>query len=382
MHILVDENIPYAVEAFATLGTVSTFHGRKLSHSDLATTNILIVRSITAVNAQLLENTPVRFVGTATIGTDHVDLEYLKSRDIAFASAPGCNATSAAEYVISALTVLAQQQDFDLNTKTVGIVGCGNVGSRVKMKLQALGASCLVYDPPLQESDNSQDFVDIATLQQADIITLHVPLTTTGKYPTLNMINAEFLQALREDVILMNTARGDVVDEIALSYRLLACSNMRVVLDVWRNEPRINPWLLSRATLATPHIAGYSFDGKVRGTEMIYQAVCQFLKTSPKWHAQLPAAAIQRLSFSEQLEPQQAIATAILTNYDVRRDDAKLRLIAQQPYPANYFDQLRKTYPIRREFSSLAIQLPTLSSDLAARFRDLGFCLEQGHEGD
>lgn len=377
MHILVDENIPYGAEAFATLGTVSTFHGRHLSATDLATTDVLIVRSITPVNAQLLQNTPVRFVGTATIGTDHVDLEYLKSRDIAFASAPGCNATSAAEYVISALTILAQQQHFDLNKKTVGIVGCGNVGSRVKAKLQALGVACLVYDPPLQETDSSQDFVDIAALQHADIITLHVPLSTVGKYPTQNLVDAEFLSHLREEVILINTARGDVVDEIALSYRLLAYPKMQVVLDVWRDEPRINPWLLSRAGLATPHIAGYSFDGKVRGTEMIYQTVCQFLETSPKWQAQLPSAAIQQLGFSEQLEPQQAIATAILANYDVRRDDAQLRLITQHPHPTSYFDQLRKEYPIRREFSCLTIQLPTAKSDLAAQFRDLGFCVQQ-----
>lgn len=373
MHILVDENIPYAVEAFATLGTVNTFHGRHLSHTDLASTDILVVRSITSVNAQLLQNTPVRFVGTATIGTDHIDLEYLKSRDIVFASAPGCNATSAAEYVISALTVLAQQQGFDLNEKIVGIVGCGNVGSRVKTKLQALGVSCLIYDPPLQEADNSEDFVDIATLQHADIITLHVPLTTTGKYPTQNLVNAEFLRHLREDVILINTARGDVVDEIALSYRLLACPKMQVVLDVWRDEPQINPWLLARARLATPHIAGYSFDGKVRGTTMIYQAVCQFLATSPQWYAQLPPAALQQLVFSEQIEPRQALETAILSTYDVRRDDAKLRLQGQQSQPAHYFDQLRKMYPVRREFSSLTVQLPTTSAAVAAQFQALGF---------
>jgi erythronate-4-phosphate dehydrogenase len=373
MHILVDENIPYGVEAFATLGTVSTFHGRQLAHSDLVTTDLLIVRSITAVNASLLQNTSVKFVGTATIGTDHIDLEYLNHHNISFASAPGCNATSAAEYVVSALTILAQQQDFDLNKKIVGIIGCGNVGSRVRHKLQALGASCLVYDPPLQQIDNSQDFVDIATLQHADIITLHVPLTTSGKYPTQNLINAEFLSHLREDVILINTARGNVIDEIALSYRLLACPKMQVVLDVWRDEPRINPWLLARASLATPHIAGYSFDGKVRGTEMIYQAVCQFLNTQPQWQPQLPAAAIQLIGFSEQFEPEQALATAILSTYDVRRDDAKLRLMGQSSKPTHYFDQLRKNYPIRREFSSLTVQLPKIRAELAKPFETLGF---------
>lgn len=375
MHILVDENIPYGIEAFATLGAVNTFHGRHLTATDLATTEILIVRSITPVNAQLLQNTPVRFVGTATIGTDHVDLEYLKSRDIAFASAPGCNATSAAEYVVSALIVLAQQQGFNLGEKIIGIVGCGNVGSRVKTKLQALGISCLVYDPPLQEAEDSQDFVDIATLRHADIITLHVPLTTTGKHPTQHLVNSEFLRHLREDVILINTARGDVVDEIALSYRLLACPKMQVVLDVWCDEPRINPWLLARASLATPHIAGYSFDGKVRGTTMIYQAACQFLKTPPTWQAQLPPAALQQLVFSEQFEPQRAMEMAILSTYDVRHDDTKLRLLTQHSQPASYFDQLRKTYSVRREFSSLTVRLPVANSPVATQFQALGFCV-------
>jgi len=374
MHILVDENIPYGVEVFTTLGTVQSFHGRHLSTTDLATTDVLIVRSITPVNQKLLAGTPVSFVGTATIGTDHVDLAYLQQRDIGFASAPGCNATSAAEYVISALTVLAQQQDFDIRKKTVGIIGCGNVGSRVKAKLQALQIPYLIYDPPLQESSNSNEFVDLATVQQADILTLHVPLTTTGRYPTDTMVNAEFLRQLQDDVILINTARGQVLDEIALSYRLLAKPQTKVVLDVWRNEPHIQPLLLQQTALATPHIAGYSFDGKVRGTAMIYQAICDHFQLTPRWQAQdyLPMSPVT-LRFSSDLAARQALTTAILTSYDVRQDDAKLRLICQSDQPAVYFDNLRKHYPTRREFSCVTIQLPQSQQELAQQFTALGF---------
>jgi erythronate-4-phosphate dehydrogenase len=374
MHILVDENIPYGVEVFTTLGTVQTFHGRHLSAADLATTDALIVRSITPVNEKLLAGTPVSFVGTATIGTDHVDLAYLQQRGIGFASAPGCNATSAAEYVISALTVLAQQQDIDITKKTVGIIGCGNVGSRVKAKLHALQVPCLIYDPPLQEYENSHEFVDLATVQQADILTLHVPLTNTGRYPTNQMVDRTFLKQLRDDVILLNTSRGQVIDEIALSYRLLAKPQTKIVLDVWRNEPHIQPLLLQQVALATPHIAGYSLDGKVRGTEMIYQAICDHFQFTPKWQVRdhLPMTTVT-LRFSNQFTAQHALTTAILTSYDVRQDDAKLRLIYQNPQPAVYFDNLRKHYPIRREFHSVMIQLPQSQHELAQQFTALGF---------
>jgi len=250
--------------------------------------------------------------------------------------------------------VLAQQQDFDIRKKTVGIIGCGNVGSRVKAKLQALQIPYLIYDPPLQESSNSNEFVDLATVQQADILTLHVPLTTTGRYPTDTMVNAEFLRQLQDDVILINTARGQVLDEIALSYRLLAKPQTKVVLDVWRNEPHIQPLLLQQTALATPHIAGYSFDGKVRGTAMIYQAICDHFQLTPRWQAQdyLPMSPVT-LRFSSDLAARQALTTAILTSYDVRQDDAKLRLICQSDQPAVYFDNLRKHYPTRREFLTI-----------------------------
>ncbi|MEZ5672298.1 MAG: 4-phosphoerythronate dehydrogenase [Thiotrichaceae bacterium] len=276
--------------------------------------------------------------------------------------------------------MLAQQQDFDIKQKTVGIVGCGQVGSRVRVKLQALGVSCVVYDPPLQELTDNHEFVDLATLQQADIVSLHVPLTMTGKYPTFAMVNADFLNQLRDDVVLLNTARGGVVDEIALSYRLLAKPRTQVVLDVWRNEPHINPLLLQQVVLATPHIAGYSFDGKVRGTEMIYQAVCHYFNVIPTWQARdhVPTAAVLGLNFSSHVTTDQALATAILTSYDVRQDDAKLRLMQRQVQPSVYFDTLRKHYPIRREFSCLTVQLPESQQTLAQQFSALGFNTQVG----
>ncbi|ALG69052.1 4-phosphoerythronate dehydrogenase PdxB [Beggiatoa leptomitoformis] len=377
MKILADENIPYVHEAFSTLGEVQTIAGRTLKQADLIASkaDVLLVRSVTRVNKTLLADTRVQFVGTTTIGVDHVDTTYLQQQSIGFANAPGSNATSAAEYVISALIILAQQQGFQLTQKTVGIVGCGNVGSRVLAKLNALGVTCLVCDPPLQARTGNESYVSMAEIAQADIITLHVPLITTGYYPTWQLIDSHFLRQLNPNVILINTSRGDVVDETALIQRLVKYPLMNAVLDVWEKEPVINQLLLQRVALGTPHIAGYSFDGKVRGTEMIYTAVCQYFEQNQTWFAQqsMPASALLSLKFSDTAQDNQIIHTAVSNVYDVRRDSDALRRGIYADDPSEYFDVLRQQYPIRREFACVTISLPATKACLASQLRDLGF---------
>jgi len=375
MQIIADENIPFVHEAFSDLGQVRTVVGRHLSPADLANAEILLVRSITQVNEQLLANSAIRFVGTATIGCDHVDLKYLQKQKIGFASAPGSNATAVAEYVISALLIMAERQGFQLSDKTVGIIGCGNVGSRILKKLMALDVECLIHDPPLQEKMDNLDYVDLETVLSADIITLHLPLEKSGRYPTYHLVNAEFLDKLRHDAILINTSRGAVVDEVALLDKLVVCPTMTVILDVWNNEPNINPLLLQHTALGTPHIAGYSFDGKVRGTEMLYAAVCDYFQLSPTWQANmvLPEPPLTHLAFSKMVDDNTAIHTAVIACYDVRRDDAALRQISQATKSGKYFDYLRKNYPIRREFNNIQIELPPEKNTLATRLQGLGF---------
>ncbi|EIJ42375.1 phosphoglycerate dehydrogenase-like oxidoreductase [Beggiatoa alba B18LD] len=377
MKIIADENIPYVVEAFSSLGDVKTVVGRSLKQSDLIAfeADILLVRSVTPVTAALLTDTPVKFVGTSTIGTDHIDMDYLAQQHIGFANAPASNATSAAEYVISALIVLAQQQGFQLAQKTVGIIGCGNVGSRVLQKLQALGVTCLVCDPPLQTQTGTMGYVNMHDVSQADIITIHVPLVTTGAYPTWQLIDSHFLQRLNPNAILINTSRGDVIDETALIQRLVKYPNMTAILDVWEEEPAINQLLLQRTVFGTPHIAGYSFDGKVHGTEMIYNAACQYFAQPKYWSAQQSLAdpALLRLRFSDTVQDNQAIYTAVTSVYDVRRDSDALRRGIYTDDPSEWFDLLRKQYPIRREFSSLTIQLPATKLALAYQLEGLGF---------
>lgn len=377
MKILADENIPYVRAAFANIGDVQTVTGRQLTRTIVETeeAEILLVRSVTPVNANLLAGTKVRFVGTATIGYDHLDLDYLQQQNIAFASAPGSNATAAAEYVISTLLIMAERQGFSLSEKTVGIIGCGNVGSRVLSKLTALGVDCLVHDPPLQEKTGDSNFIDLDTVLSADILTLHVPLETTGRYPTYHLLQADTLAKLREDVVLINTSRGNVIDEKALLDILISRPAMTVVLDVWKNEPRINPLLLQRASLGTPHIAGYSLDGKVRGTEMLYAAVCHHFNCPLTWQVQdcLPPPPLTRLTFSDAVTDAMAIQTAVLACYDVRRDDVALRGLKKAENPGLFFDSLRKNYPVRREFGCLEVELPKSKLELRERLQGVGF---------
>ncbi|MCK5876492.1 MAG: 4-phosphoerythronate dehydrogenase [Candidatus Marithrix sp.] len=361
--ILADENIPLVQDAFSSFGKVNTINGRKITNADLTGVTTLLVRSVTQINAKLLANSSVNFVGTATIGFDHIDLDYLTENKIGFANAPGSNATAAAEYVISALLVLAEQKNFQLRDKTVGIIGCGNVGSRVLQKLQALGVQCLVHDPLLQ----NPDYVDLNTILTADIITLHVPLEKTGDYPTYHLVNSKFLAKIKDNAILINTSRGMVVDESALSLTLLAHPNLTVVLDVWGNEPNINKLLLQQVALATPHIAGYSLDGKIRGTEMLYAEICEHYQQKSDWQPELPPPPVKQLSFSNIIDDDVAVHIAVMAVYDIRRDDISLRQMSSK------FDMLRKNYPPRREFNQLTIQLPPEKSTLAKRLQGLGF---------
>jgi erythronate-4-phosphate dehydrogenase len=374
MQILADENIPFVNETFGKLGTVRTISGRNLKNADLDQAEVLLVRSVSQVNDKLLAGSAVHFVGTATIGLDHIDLNYLKEHGIGFAYAPGCNAIAVSEYMISALLIMAERQGFQLRDKTVGIIGCGNVGSRVFQKLKALGVNCLLYDPPLSEKTTKFNFVELDTVLSADIITLHVPLKKTGTYPTANLVNSDFLAKLRKDVILINTSRGGVIDETALIETLASRPKMSLLLDVWKNEPNINSLLLQRAALGTPHIAGYSFDGKVRGTEMLYTAACDYFQHFEPAKISLPSPPLTRLSFSNTVDDEIAIHTAVIASYDVRRDDAKLRRIRQ----SRDFDYLRKNYPVRREFNSVEIELPAKKSKLAAQLRGLGFIVVNG----
>jgi erythronate-4-phosphate dehydrogenase len=379
MKIIADENIPCVEQAFASLGEVELLPGRGMKPEQVRDADILLVRSVTRVDEGLLAGSKVRFAGSATIGFDHVDREYLESRDIGFSTAPGSNAISAAEYVISALMVLALRDGISLTEKTVGIIGCGNVGSRVLEKLSALGVQCLVNDPPLKAQGGHENYVELDALLQADIITVHVPLVTDGDFPTLHLADKTFLEKLKPGAVLVNTSRGAVVDNHALDLLLGRRSDLSVVLDVWEGEPGISMSLLEKVTLGTPHIAGYSLDGKLRGTEMIYRAACEYFQRPLQWNAanELPAGGSVDTKQFIAGDVVGNVCKAVLNCYDVRDDDGRLRAILSMPphdRPA-YFDRLRKEYPVRREFQTMTISGAGIDKKSQAILRGLGFVL-------
>ncbi len=383
MLIVADENIPLLESFFGDIGTIRRVSGRTVSPEDVNDADILLVRSVTRVNEALLKDSRVRYVGTSTIGTDHVDLPWLESRGIAFSAAPGCNANSVAEYVLSVLSLYAEQQGLDdWETLSVGIVGAGNVGSELARKLDKLGFTVRLCDPPRQalEGDDNEMFCSLDEALECDVITLHTPLTRESAHPTFNMMDADKLARLTAGQLLINTSRGEVIESAALLERLQAPNAPTVVLDVWEQEPRVNPQLVDRVWLATPHIAGYSLEGKVQGTEMVYQSLCRFLGLPARKKAgqYLPEPALSKLCFTSAAEEMGAGNIAMRSCYDPRRDDARLRLTMDLPVEerGTAFDRLRKNYPVRREFSSVKIQLKGTSKSLQDTFRALGFKLK------
>ena len=376
MQIVADENIPFAEEVFGRLGEVRLMSGREMSRDALGDAEVLFVRSVTKVGRELLEGTSVRFVATATIGADHVDEDYLAACGIGFSSAPGCNARSVAEYVTAALLVTADRGGFRLAGKTIGIIGVGNVGSRVEEKARILGMTPILNDPPLERRTGDGRFRPLEELLDADIITLHVPLTKTGRDTTLHLCDAAMLDRLRPGCIVVNTSRGAVVDGGALKARLDA-GRLHAVLDVWEGEPSIDADLLKLVGIGTPHIAGYSLDGKANGTMMVYRAACGFLGIEAEdVQLDLPAPEPAELTIAASgRDDEDVIREAVLGGYDILRDDAMLRKITELDAAGRgpYFDHLRKTYPVRREFPSRTVNVRGGSPELAERIAALGF---------
>lgn len=380
MRIIADENIPLVQEFFADIGKIKVYPGRDIKAKYLKEADVLLVRSVTQVNADLLQHSGVRFVGTSTIGTDHIDLKWLKNHKIAFANAPGSNAESVVEYVLSALVYLEEREGFELQDKTLGIIGAGNVGGRLYERLHQIGVKTLINDPPLQ-AKNAQAFpeacwADLDTLlEQADIISLHTPLISSGAHPTHHLLDKKRIQNLAAGKIIINSGRGAVIDTQALKKRLQAQEDLLTVLDVWEQEPHFDTELVKLVTLATPHIAGYSLDGKLRGTEMVCQSLCQHfgLPMRKQLGQLIPEPPLRKINFSAQMSPEQGVRTLIRACYDVRSDDLALRLALRTLTPAQAYDQLRRDYPVRREFANVRVELKSKQKALAQKLMSLGF---------
>ncbi|HET8704688.1 MAG TPA: 4-phosphoerythronate dehydrogenase [Pseudomonadales bacterium] len=358
MRIVLDENIPLAEHYFASFGELIFKPGREINALDVVDADILIVRSVTKVNAALLNGSRVRFVGSCTIGTDHIDLAYLRANGIAFAHAPGCNADAVVDYVLCCLYRLRDVKN-PADT-TVGVVGNGNVGSRLVARLRRSGFSVRVNDPP-QADAGVAGLSSLAEVMACDVVSVHVPLTRTGAYPTYHLLSEKALARLPSNALLINSARGGVVDESALIKMLAMRKDLAVALDVWEGEPVVSPVLASQVQIATPHIAGYSVEGKIRGTFMIYQALAEFRGTPPALPLALPEP--------RRIEAQHDLRSLLASVYDPVQDSLALRqtLSLDEAARAKAFDQLRKYYPERLELGryivdSVTIPHPILSA--------------------
>ncbi len=376
--------MPFAREAFATLGEVLVKEERGIDAADVRDADILAVRSTTRVDQALLAGSRVRFVGTATIGTDHMDIPWLEQQGIAWCFAPGCNANSVAEYVTAALLVLAHRHGLTLAGRTIGVIGVGNVGSRVAGKARALGLRVLENDPPRQRAAEAEGrphaFVPLERLlAESDIVTLHVPLTRGGPDPTWQLANAAFFARLRPGAVFINAARGAVVNSDALLTAAAAGRVAHTVLDTWEGEPALRLDVLERVDLGTPHIAGHSFEGKAFGTVMVYEAACRFLGQTPAWRIDpfWPAPPVPVCSVAAAgRTDEQVLGEAVRAVYDIQADDRRLREAGAAPAgAAAHFDGLRKRYPMRREFRFTRLELPGASAALRAQAAALGFAV-------
>jgi len=380
MKIVADQNIPFVKECFSSIGDVQIYPGRQLTAAQVSDADILLVRSVTKVDASLLAGSRVRFVATATIGFEHIDTAYLAARGIGFASAPGSNANSVAEYIVAALLALGKKYKFSLAGKSIGVVGVGNVGSRVARKCAAMGMTVVLNDPPLARKTGDARYRPLAELYGCDFVTFHTPLTKNGADKTYHLADAAFFSSLRRGAFFLNTSRGAVHDTTALKQAMAAGTLGGVVLDVWENEPNIDPDLLRKVDLSTPHIAGYSFDGKVAGLLMIYRAACAYFGLTPT-HTEadfLPAPKVPHIRITaDQLAAglERVVHDTVQQVYVINRDDFNTREILTVPEAQRgaFFDKLRKDYPERREFQNTMVTVPNGQNKLADTLCGIGF---------
>ena len=379
MKIICATSIPYAREAFAPLGELQILDPRQITSSVLKDADVLIARSTLKVNEALLEGTNVKFVGTCTIGYDHLDADYMGKRGIVWTAAPGCNANSVAEYVTAALLHLARKHNFTMRGKTIGIIGVGHVGSLVVKKSSALGMQVLLNDPPLFDLTGNACYRPLEEiLFQANILTVHVPLTKTGKYPTFHLADLRFFERAKRHCILINAARGPIMNSDDFLKARATGIVAQAVIDCWEKEPAFRLDVMQAADLATPHIAGYSFEGRAMGTIQVYRELCSFLGIEPKLtlDAVLPPPPVPEINFDAAGKSDEtALAEIVGRVYDISADDRDLRAFTpeNEETRGKNFEKLRKNYHMRREFRFTRVILQNASAMLAGTLRKLEF---------
>ncbi len=371
MKIIIDDKIPYIKGAFEPFAEVIYLPGGKTTPEIVKNADALITRTRTICDENLLAGSSVKFIATATIGFDHIDTEFCKKNGIKWTNAPGCNSESVNQYIASALFSYALRKRLKLIDMTIGIVGVGNVGSKVAHSCKAIGMKVLLNDPPRQRAEGTSLFTDIETIKkEADIITFHVPLNYNGIDQTYHLGDETFFQNLEKNPLIINTCRGEVIDTESVYNALEAGDIVGFIADCWECEPDIDPELLNFVEYGTPHIAGYSKDGKANGTKMSVQAISRFFNLGiDNWEPsgiEEPANPIITIDGSQRRE-ESIIAEAVISTYDIENDDDALR---EAPH---LFEKLRGDYPVRREFGSYTVKAVNVANGTLEKLRKLGF---------
>ena len=379
MKIVCAETVLLGQEALSNAGKTVILPDREITRENLLDADALVVRSKTKITAELLHDTPVKFVGTATAGTDHIDADWLQRHGIYWCAAPGCNANSVSEYLVAGLLTLGHRHGYDLQNKTIGVIGCGNVGSRVIKKCHGLGMNVLRNDPPLAAVSPDPDFQPLEhVLAEADIVTLHVPLVKHKPWPTERMADWIFFEQMKPGAIFINAARGSVCDYDALLDAKNSGMVSKTILDVWSPEPAFRTDLVKISDLASPHIAGHSYEGKLNGTIACYNELCNFFEIPKTWDiaASLPTPDVPSIEMDCTGRDDEEILREIIQQvYNIEEDDRLIREAAVhcEVDRARNFDALRKSYRIRREFHNTQLTLNQASRELINKCKALGF---------
>ncbi len=356
MKIVIDENVSFAKEAFAQFGEVVLVEGRKIANNLIKESDILIIRSVTKVDNKLLDNSRVKFIGTATIGTDHVDKNAVNSKRITFVNAKGCNSNAVAEYVATAILAISVKHNINLKNKSIGIIGFGNVGKKVEVLSKALGLNTLVNDPPLKAEGFNYNFVSLEEALKCDIVSFHVPLNISGIYKTVHLLEEHNINLIKKDAIILNTSRGSVLNNNVLLKKINKDKNL-TVLDVWENEPNCLPELVNKVEIGTAHIAGYSYEGKVIGTKMIYDQLCDFLNEKPTWKPPIYEKVLKNYVYNNSVSFNSNMYNITKDIYDIYSDSDSFKSQMALSNPASEFDEIRKNYKLRYEFPNYLVHL-------------------------
>ena len=344
MKVIVDNKIPFIKEAIEKIADEVVYApGKDFTPSLVKDADALIIRTRTHCNRGLLEGSKVKFIATATIGFDHIDTEYCREAGITWTNAPGCNSASVAQYLHSSLILLQESKGINLSEATIGIIGVGNVGSKVVKVAQELGMRVLLNDLPREDKEGKQNFSSLQTLaKECNVLTFHVPLYKEGKYRTHHLADTAFFQSLKQKPVIINTSRGEVIETDALLNALETKLISDAIIDVWENEPAINLTLLKKVFLGTPHIAGYSADGKANATRMSLDALCRYFNIQADYQIIPPAPSQPQITA-------ETLSDAYLQIYDPRQDSNALKTHPE------LFEKLRGDYPLRREKKAYTI---------------------------